>query len=257
MPIDRPYRRICRPFGSGSYLENQVSIPRYLRDTRYANSAQHYVRAFLMILKDMQALFDFIEPADKNLSCFSFRTHELLLRACVEVEANCKAILGENGYQKKGRMNIKDDYSRLNASHHLASYDVKLPLWNGAKALRSPFRAWATGQPLPWYQAYNATKHDRHTEFEDATFDHMIDAICALHVLLSAQFHIYEFVPSFMLSHNPNQDMSLGIGRYFGVKFPDDWSLDERYQFSWDRLLHDASPFQSFDFTKVSPAQTT
>jgi hypothetical protein len=34
---------------------------------------------------------DYVEPADQNLNTYSFRIHELLMRACIEVEANCKA----------------------------------------------------------------------------------------------------------------------------------------------------------------------
>jgi hypothetical protein len=65
---------------------------------KYAQSPEHYVRAFLMILNDLQEILDFVEPADQNLSCYSYRIHALLLRACIEVEANCKAILKENRY---------------------------------------------------------------------------------------------------------------------------------------------------------------
>ena len=41
-------------------------------------------------------------------------------------------------------------------------------------ALRVPFAAWGKGGALVWYQAYNATKHDRHAEFCRATFEHAL-----------------------------------------------------------------------------------
>lgn len=54
------------------------------------------MRAFLLVQKDLQELFDYVEPADKKLCCYSYRIHELLMRTCIEVKANCKAILSEN-----------------------------------------------------------------------------------------------------------------------------------------------------------------
>jgi len=95
MAINRPYRRTCRQFVDGTYKGSL-----YVKHPSFAQSPEHYVRAFLLILKDFQELFYYVEPADKNLSCYSYRIHALLLRACVEVEANCKAILKENGYSK-------------------------------------------------------------------------------------------------------------------------------------------------------------
>lgn len=43
----------------------------------------------------------------------------------------------------------------------MADYEVKLPSWKGVGNPRRPFAAWAgTRQPLPWYVAYNNSKHD-------------------------------------------------------------------------------------------------
>ena len=75
----------------------------------FAESPEHYVRAFLLLQKDLHDLFDYVEPADTNLQCFSYRIHALLLRACVEVEANCKAILKENGYKRVGDWSMRDN----------------------------------------------------------------------------------------------------------------------------------------------------
>ena len=79
-------------------------------DPRYAQDPEHYVRAYLLLQKDLEELFDYVEPSDQNLNCYSYRTHELLLRACVEVEANCKAILLENGYPKPRDDMNRNDY---------------------------------------------------------------------------------------------------------------------------------------------------
>ena len=165
MGIKKPFRRTCRQFTNGSYAAGGTS--RYIKHKAFAQSPKHYIRAFLLIQQDLTRLFDYVEPADKNLTCYSYRTHELLLRACVEVEANCKAILVENGYTKSGDMNMKDDYRKTNATHRLSSYKVRMPVWTGHQNVRSPFGSWPSG-PLSWYQIYNATKHNRHVTFDAA-----------------------------------------------------------------------------------------
>jgi hypothetical protein len=187
-------------------------------------SPEHYIRAFLLLQKDLDRLFDFIEPADNNVKTYSYRTHELLLRSCVEVEANCKAILGENGYHRAGDWNV-GDYKKIELSHRLSSYRVKLPVWRGTDAVRRPFAAWSTGGALDWYTAYNVTKHDRHSAFEQATVRHVLDAVCGLVALLAAQFWTYDFGPgdTFLALHGPSDGMESAIGGYFRVAFPDDW----------------------------------
>jgi len=251
MPVNRPYRRTCRQFVDGGYTEGGRS--EYVIHPRFAQSPGHYIRAFLLLLKDLQELFDYVEPADGNLFCYSYRIHALLLRACVEVEANCKAILKENGYTKKGDMNM-GDYKKINTTHRLSSYQVKVPYWNGTRDIRSPYSAWSIGGSLPWYEAYNVTKHDRHADFQKATFEHLLDACCGVLVILSAQFGTNDFSPEnpLLALEGPNDGMEDGIGGYFRVKFPDDWPPDLRYEFDWQSLKSEPDPFQAIDYSKIA-----
>jgi hypothetical protein len=225
-----------------------------MMDPRFARSPEHYVRAFLLILKDLQELFDHVEPADKNLECYSYRIHALLLRACVEVEANCKAILKENGYSKKDDWNM-NDYKKIERTHLLSQYEVKVPNWTGTKSVHIPFSAWSTGSSLPWYAAYNTTKHDRHSEFEKATFGHLLEACCGLLVILSAQFETNDFSPSnsvLALKDGSSDGMESGIGGFFRVRFPSNWPADQRYDFDWEQLKREADPFQKIDYSSIS-----
>ncbi len=210
---------------------------------------QHYVRAFLLIQKDVLELFDYVEPAEQNLQTYSYRIHELLLRACVEVEANCKAILLENGYKKQGDLRMSD-YIKIEKSHRLSEYKVRVPIWNGSSGTRTPFSAWAENGSLSWYQAYNATKHDRHAEFKSATFENMIDAVCGHLAILSAQFRDHDYSPQSgaILWDGSSDGMSDAIGAFFRVEFPQSWSSAERYHFDWQTLRQEADPFQEYDY---------
>jgi len=240
----KPYRRTCRPFENGQYPDARVS---YIADQKYSRAPQQYIRAFEIIQKDLLELFDYVEPADKNCECYSYRILELFLRTCIEVEANCKAILTENGY-RSGNWDTKD-YLKLDATHRLSSYQVKFPIWHGTENVRVPFLNWASQKTLDWYQAYNQTKHNRHDQFEQANLRNLSDAIAGLVALLASQFSTYDFSYKTVFADDIDAQrlggFSLAIGDYFHVKFPADWPIEQRYCFNWDELKTDPEPFQS------------
>jgi hypothetical protein len=181
------------------------------------------------------------------------RILELLLRICVEVEANCKAILKENGYGGDENNWRMKDYKKLNATHRLSAYKVRFPVWHGAENVRTPFLPWSSGDGLDWYNAYNQTKHNRHTQFEQANFGNLLDAMAGLVVLIASQFYTHDFStrPTNWVDSIDEQylaehlgEFSIAIGGYFHVKFPNDWPVEERYSFDWNRLKTEADPFQ-------------
>lgn len=251
MGIKKPFKRTCRPFTDGSYSNSGKS--EYLLHEDFADSPEQYIRPFLLIQKDLQNLFDYIEPADQNLNCYSYRIHELLIRTCIEVEANCKAILTENGYFKNSDLNMID-YKKINFSHRLSSYEIALPLWKGIEKIRKPFSSWKNGGSLSWYKAYNATKHDRHTQFDQASFENLIDSICGLAVLLSAQFWVEDFIPSasYLALRGSPDGMDSAIGGFFRVKFPDDWTDNEKYDFTYQDISEPDFTIEKFDYSRIN-----
>ena len=251
MTIPKPFRRTYRQFSDGHY--NEGGRAQYVTHCRFAQAPEHYVRGFLLLLKDVQELFDYIEPAAANLDCYSFRIHSLLMRACIEVEANCKAILKENGYSKNDDWNMKD-YKKLNQTHFLSDYAVEMPVWTGADSMRQPFLAWSNNKALPWYSAYNSTKHDRYASFPSATFRNLLDSCCGLLVLLSAQFGTHDFSPGDALFalEGPNDGMESGIGGYFRVRFPSSIPEDMRYDFEWHKLRNEPDPFATIDYSAIA-----
>jgi len=250
MSVNRPYRRTIRQFTDDEYAEG--GRWKYIQHSKFAESPEHYIRAFLLIQKDLQQIFDFVEPADGNLGCYSFRIHEIFLRACVEVEVNCKAILNENGYTRNRDLNMTD-YKKIEQSHRLSSYSVKLPIWHGSKNERKPFISWSDPSSEkdspPWYSDYHSIKHDRLANFEKANLENMIDAVSGLVVLLSAQFWTHDFTANaWLLSVGSNDEMESAIGDYFRITFPDDWPDEERYDFDWQQLKTEDDPFQQYPY---------
>jgi hypothetical protein len=256
-PFHRNFRGIVPGPNSG------YSQWAYIIDRDYAIAPEHYVRAFLLIQNDLVRLFEFIEPADQNLSTYSYRTHELLLRSCIEAEANFKAILKENRYNpvdKNGvtipekRWNIHN-YQLVNKTHHLSSYRVHVPIWAGAQSMFAPFAEWNTGQELTWYQAYNKSKHDRQDQFKLANLESLLNAITGLLVLLSSQFCTQEFSPassSLAISGHDYYDGQAALGGFFRIEFPKDWSKDELYEFDWQSLKNEPDRFNKIDYNLIT-----
>lgn len=249
--MDRPYYRTARQFTDGRYQEG--GRWQYVCHPQYAQSPAHYIRPFLLIQKDLQELFDYIEPADQNLVCFSFRIHELLLRACVEIEANFKAILSENGYTSARWLKITDYKRLIGTSHFLSDYQVKLPFWRGDQNIRQPFEAWASDEALTWYNAYNSSKHNRHEAFTEANLANLLDAVSGLVIVLSAQFLTEDFSPGLrsIALEGPNDGMESAIGGYFRVKFPTEIPADSRNDFDWQQLRTEVTPFQHFNYKAI------
>lgn len=113
---------------------------------------------------------------------------------------------------------------------------------------------------LSWYQAYNKSKHNRHENFHLATFDALIDAFCGLAVLLSAQFHDEDYSPGgktlglsgACYTYEGNDEMEPAIGGLLRVRFPSDWSQDDRYEFNWQQLSELDDPFENFDYEQYA-----
>jgi hypothetical protein len=207
------------------------------------------VRAFGVIQKDFLELVDYIEPADKNQDCYSYRTHALLMRTCIEIEANLRGIFADNGYRRVDDLDMRA-YRQLDATHRLSSYRVRLPVWHGKDVTRTPFAEWKDGPSLKWYQAYNQAKHNRHELFHLADFRANVDAMCGLVAVLSAQFRSEDFSKAVLLlgDDGVGDGYEHAIGDYFRVAYPDDWPAEERYDFDWQTLKNDDNPFQQHDF---------
>lgn len=260
MSHSKPFHRNYRGFVNGS--NSGYSQWAYIVDRNYAEYPEHYVRAFLLIQKDLQNLFEYIEPSDDNVNTYSFRIHELLMRTCIEIEANFKGILKENIYNpvdNKGRplpekkWNIHH-YRIVNKTHHLSSYKVSIPIWDGKQSSFNPFAQWATNPELSWYQAYNSSKHDRKSAFKKANFSNLLNAVAGLLVLLSSQFRTEDFAPGStslaVEGYNYYSDEP-ALGGFFRIEFPNDWSEEEKYNFDWAELKKEPDRFQKIDYDKI------
>ena len=150
MPVSKPFHHNVRDMKPGP--NSGYSGWAYIEDRDYAQNPAHYTRALLLILDDLRSIFDYVEPSDEGKVAFSYRIHALLMRTCIEIEANFKAILEANTFSPRaGRSLTIRDFRKIDVTHHLSSYEVMLPLWNGVSPPIRPFEPWLAlrGQAAP------------------------------------------------------------------------------------------------------------
>lgn len=251
MSIGRPFHRNYRGMKNGP--NSGFSQWAYITDSSYAESPEKYIRGFQIIQDDLEKLFQYVEPSNASLDTYSYRIHELLMRCCIEIEANFKAILSENIYSGEMHMGI---YKKIEKTHHLSRYEVSLPIWDGGPRSTKPFDQFAYGAKPEWWNAYNASKHNRTSAFNQANFKQLIGAVSALIALLSSQFRTEEFSRESQALRIDGYDYygdgkNPAIGELFRVGFPDDWSEDEVYEFDWDALKDLPDRFQKINYNDI------
>lgn len=185
-------------FGAGSTVEEFKaprpgrSYPRLYRPGVPRLSPKHRVlregsvHAARVLFRRLRDMFDFIEPRGRNLATYGHETRDLLLLACNEAESAWTAVLRENKYKRKGNWTVHD-YVKLAHPMRLPEWEVELVGHPHVQPIR-PFKAWATTHALPWYRAYNSVKHDRESNFAQATLANCLEALAGLFVMVSAQF---------------------------------------------------------------------
>ena len=255
MPLQKPYRRLIRPFTRTRERyewDYQGSSESYLFSPQYAPDRIEFVRAYRLIEDDLIQIFEYVQPANKNVSVYSHRLFQLLLRACTEFEANAKAILKANGYSKPSNFNMTD-YYKLEPACRLSEYRVRTSVWSEHDRIFQPFKSWngtVDYVPLSWYQGYNDSKHDRTANFPAASFENVLNAVAGVFVILFAQHYIHAFDPyrAVTMTQEDEEGFLAHSMPLFHIQPPRGWSESEKYDFDWKQLALHAEAFDRFPF---------
>ena len=148
-------------------------------------------QALVILISKLDEIFQFVEPEPKTLLVYGHKIRELLILAATEAENAWKDFLRIAGTAPpaNGRFST-NHYVKLSRPLALEDYQVYFPQYVGIPKIR-PFLGWSASNPtssLPWYDAYNKTKHDRNQHFDSATLMACIQAISANIVLLSVRY---------------------------------------------------------------------
>lgn len=140
------------------------------------------------LIQQLEHICRVVHPVELNFQVFGHEIRNVLILACMEVEAQWKGILKANGVTG----DRTKDYVKLAAPLRLSEYAVALPYYPWITDIR-PFENWRSGTKAPsrdiqWYDAYNAVKHNRDENFQQASLFHAIQALVALFIMLCAQY---------------------------------------------------------------------
>ncbi|GGX37984.1 hypothetical protein GCM10007385_00930 [Tateyamaria omphalii] len=79
-------------------------------------------------------------------------------------------------------------------------------------------------------------------------------AVAGLLVLVTSQFRDQEFSAgstSLTVSGYDYHPLEAAIGSLFRIKYPDDWTDEELYEFDWTVLKSQGDRFQKIDFNAI------
>lgn len=138
----------------------------------------------------LERVFWSIEPVPESGDVFGHELRSLLILACTEVESSWKAILEAHNC-RKSNLTTKE-YFKLKDVMRLGDWSLRLESHRNWGSIE-PFATWSaidgkTTSSIPWYNAYNDTKHNREKSLRHASLRHVIDAVGAAYILSLAQF---------------------------------------------------------------------
>ena len=183
-----------------------------------AGSLSSSMNQLTVLMQNLEEIFRSIEPDQANMHVFGPLIRNTLLLAAMEFENECKGVLEANGYTPASARWSTADFIKVLGPLRLEEFDVKLAFYP-VIASRKPFQGWNPHAPtrsLPWYDAYNAVKHDRERQFHRATIEFAIDAVTACAIMLAAE---YRAIPNW----------GDQIGAFFNFIESPKWTPEQRY----------------------------
>src|SRR4028119_2022249 len=130
---------------AGKFYKRMWHPSDYLFPELLISNPESYTQSLVVIellIKKMNELFFTIEPTQKNVHVFGLKIRELLLLACMEVEASWKGVLKEHEYVKNPKHWNTTDYIKLLEPMCLANYTLALRSYPNFPRFR-PFSCWS------------------------------------------------------------------------------------------------------------------
>jgi hypothetical protein len=181
------FPRIARPIipGPASFVKPRSWQPSLTDNENAIASAKVQLST---LVRQLERICETVHPDERNLKAYGYDIRNLLILACTEVESHWRAVLKANGVSKD-RLTTRD-YVGLADAMKLNDFAISFPDYPWIEPV-APFKNWDEISPtetLPWYGAYNASKHDRESKLERATLRFAFDAVAACAIMIVAQF---------------------------------------------------------------------
>ncbi|MFI5447683.1 hypothetical protein [Polaromonas sp. UC242_47] len=146
-------------------------------------------QALRILIEKLDEILLYIEPSRTGLQAYGHKCRELHILACTEAENLWAQYMRLANAVPVGRTFTTNDYVKLLAPLRLSEFSVSCKLISNSYSV-APFSRWNASNPtqsLPWYNAYNKTKHDREQHFADATLENCLHAIAAVVAMFCAR----------------------------------------------------------------------
>jgi hypothetical protein len=210
LPIGDTIESIWRP---SLYYSNDIQNALNI-DPFEQRSAEQALR---VLIEKLDEILLYVEPSESGLRSYSHKCRELLILACTEVENLWTSVFQKAQIQpQNSRMYTTQDYVKLLPKACLNEFEITFRNYNGLRNFQ-PYVNWTAQQPtqsLNWYHAYNKTKHDRNTAFNEATLENVMDAIAAIVAMFCAKFGPFSLL-------NDNNTLSSLINQHFNICLKD------------------------------------
>lgn len=138
---------------------------------------------FLDLEKELADSSRYIEPEGQE-NVYSFEFRKIIILACTEIETAFKALCEtiDNSKERGCMCDYKDIV--LTRYPKIVNAEVYINRWH--KTVK-PFAGWDIGK-LKWWSAHQHIKHDRGSNFIEATYENAAMALSALYILI---FYLY------------------------------------------------------------------
>lgn len=173
MKIGVKNKHIWKPFMDNIQNELHFTTPELCRAKRELG----------ILIQKLQEILLFVEPSPEGLKTYSHKIRELLILACTELENGFK-------FYRFGKNKGMKDYVEILKFVDLSKHKLSLVGYTNPYKC-CPFENWIKDEPtksLPWYDAYNKSKHNKDASFHLATLENAINAIAANIILFAVRY---------------------------------------------------------------------
>lgn len=212
------YPRIARPTLSQGGM-GQIMLPNRSDLQNEIIASKGYFRTLIELLERILLV---VHPDKGTLSTYGYEIRNLLILACTECEAQWRSVLSANGHSASKKDYNTADFVRLAQPMKLRDYVIKFARYPWLGDFQ-PFEHWSIQSPtksMIWYDAYNASKHDRITNLHESTLANAMMALGACWLMLITQFG------------GPVMGDHEHIREYFTLVRKPSWSLEDAYIFN-------------------------
>ena len=143
------------------------------------NYLEYYWNPYMLYEREFLALLDCVALRERNLGTCSESIIQQLLTVCTCIESILKSM-----YEPEKEKPCFPDFAKALLADELfsPSMPIRLKQGQGIETLR-PFDGLVPDKAPSWWSAHNRLKHDRISNFEQGSFENLLNSLAALYYL--------------------------------------------------------------------------